>query len=161
MAVQAHFVPHGAKTLDSARSKNVLVGMAGTPLPSLLHFCYCPWPSWGAPPSHVRQPKQGKDHFQGDQSGLPTSGQMGVCVWRWRTSLELVPLISTKLGMVARPCPPGSLFRCLPSSSLPPSGASGPPVSASRGPVIPVRWQLRCWLLRGPFLGFAAPLLSS
>lgn len=26
-----------------------------------------------------------------------------VCVWRWRTSLELVPLISTKLGLVARP----------------------------------------------------------
>lgn len=72
-------MPHGAKALDPARSMNVLLGMAGPP--SLLHFCCCPWHSWGAPPSHLRQPKQGKDHFQGEQSVLPTLWtDRGVCV---------------------------------------------------------------------------------
>lgn len=36
LAVQAHFMPHGAKVLDSARSKNVLVGMAGASQPIAL-----------------------------------------------------------------------------------------------------------------------------
>lgn len=152
-------MPHDAKALDPARSMNVLVGTAGSS--SLLHFCCCPGTPGEPHLALLRQPKQGKDHFQGEQSSLPTLWTDGGVCWRCRTSLELAPLIWTMQGMMGRPCPLGSLFRCLPCSSLLPSGAPGPPVSASWGPVIPVRGELRCWLLGEPFLGFAAPLLSS
>lgn len=70
LTVQAHFMPHDAKTLDPARSMNVLVGTAGSS--SLLHFCCCPGTPGEPHLAMLRQPKQGKDHFQGQQSGLPT-----------------------------------------------------------------------------------------
>lgn len=79
MTVQAHFMPHDAKALDPARSMNVLVGTAGSS--SLLHFCCCPGTPGEPHIAMLRQPKQGKDHFQGEQSGLPTLWTDGsVCV---------------------------------------------------------------------------------